>query len=121
MRDPYDILGVRRGTDKAEVKRAYRELAKQYHPDQHINNPLSNLAEEKFREIQEAYDLIMKDIDYSRYSNTREEQVRNQNNGYESRMYKYNSNSSRMCDLCLKLYCADCCCECCGADLISCC
>lgn len=59
MKDPYDVLGIKRGSTKEEVKHAYRNLAKKYHPDMNVNNPLADLAEEKFKEIQQAYDDIM--------------------------------------------------------------
>ena len=42
-----------------EIKNAYRELARKYHPDNYIDNPLSDLAGEKMKEINEAYDEIM--------------------------------------------------------------
>jgi curved DNA-binding protein CbpA len=59
MKDPYEVLGLSRGASKDEVKSAYRKLAKKYHPDMNENNPLKDLAEEKFKEIQWAYDEIM--------------------------------------------------------------
>ena len=59
MKDPYEVLGLKRGASKDEVKSAYRTLAKKYHPDMNVNNPLADLAEEKFKEIQWAYDEIM--------------------------------------------------------------
>lgn len=59
MKDPYDVLGLQRGASKEEVKHAYRKLAKKYHPDMNVDNPLADLAEEKFKEIQQAYDDIM--------------------------------------------------------------
>ncbi|HOW22725.1 MAG TPA: J domain-containing protein [Sedimentibacter sp.] len=59
MKDPYEVLGLQRGASKEEVKSAYRRLAKKYHPDMNVNNPLQDLAEEKFKEIQWAYDEIM--------------------------------------------------------------
>ncbi len=59
MKDPYEVLGLKRGATKEEVKSAYRKLAKKYHPDMNENNPLQDLAEEKFKEIQWAYDEIM--------------------------------------------------------------
>ena len=59
MKDPYEILGVPKNASQDQVKKAYRELSKKYHPDSHMNNPLSSLAEEKFKEIQDAYDAIM--------------------------------------------------------------
>ena len=60
MRDPYEVLGVSPDAGDEEVKKAYRELARKYHPDNYINNPLADLAEEKMKEINEAYDAITK-------------------------------------------------------------
>ena len=56
MRDPYSVLGVSQNASDDEVKKAYRELARKYHPDNYQNNPLADLAEEKMKEINEAYD-----------------------------------------------------------------
>jgi len=58
MNDPYRVLGVDPSASDEEVKRAYRELARKYHPDNYQNNPLADLAEEKMKEINEAYDAI---------------------------------------------------------------
>ena len=60
MSDPYEILGVQRGASEEEIKKAYKRLSRKYHPDANVNNPLAELAEEKFKEVQEAYDEIMK-------------------------------------------------------------
>ena len=60
MRDPYSVLGVSQSASDDEVKKAYRELARKYHPDNYQNNPLADLAEEKMKEINEAYDTITK-------------------------------------------------------------
>ena len=60
MRDPYSVLGVSQNASDEEVKKAYRELARKYHPDNYQNNPLADLAEEKMKEINEAYDTITK-------------------------------------------------------------
>lgn len=57
--DPYKILGVSPNASNDEIKKAYRELLKKYHPDNYTNNPLSDLAEEKFKQIHEAYTQIM--------------------------------------------------------------
>ena len=58
MNDPYSVLGVSPSASDEEVKKAYRELARKYHPDNYQNNPLADLAEEKMKEINEAYDQI---------------------------------------------------------------
>jgi len=59
MRNPYEVLGVKENATESEIKKAYRELVKKYHPDRYRDNPLSDLAEEKLREVNEAYDTIM--------------------------------------------------------------
>ena len=53
--DPYQVLGVSRDADEEEIKKAYRRLAKRYHPDLNPNDPH---AEEKMREVNDAYDRI---------------------------------------------------------------
>ena len=60
MSDPYSVLGVKPDASDDEIKRAYRELARKYHPDNYQNNPLADLAEEKMKEINQAYDSITK-------------------------------------------------------------
>lgn len=60
MKDPYSVLGVSQGASDEEIKKAYRELARKYHPDNYQNNPLADLAEEKMKEINEAYDILVK-------------------------------------------------------------
>lgn len=206
MKDPYEILELKRGASKDEVKSAYRKLAKKYHPDMNENNPLQDLAEEKFKEIQWAYDEIMngssssagyggnsynssnsgyaggqgstdlfsirQQVNMGRYQdairslNTVQtrgaewnflmgvcyvnvgsvgqglqfvqravsmepqnaeyqnflNQIMNMQRNYNQNAYYYgggNRNSSADC--CTQLICADCCCECMGGDLISCC
>ena len=194
MKDPYEVLGVSPSASPDEIKKAYRELAKKYHPDNYINNPLSDLANEKMKEINEAYDAILNQrtsssdfsgaqADHGSASDPQLERARsfilsgrygeaevvlNQMNlrnaewHYlmgECYMYtnRYNraaneyATAARMdpsdpryaqayqrfqnagtrgtdrssgvgvCDICTGLMCADCLCECCGGDLISCC
>lgn len=60
MNDPYSVLGIKSSASDEEVKKAYRELARKYHPDNYQNNPLADLAEEKMKEINEAYEAIQK-------------------------------------------------------------
>ena len=60
-RDYYDVLGISRSADKGTIKRAYRKLAKKYHPDTNAGNAQ---AEEKFKEVQQAYEQIMKEKEY---------------------------------------------------------
>ena len=199
--DPYKILGIDKTATDEEVKRAYRELAKKYHPDNYANTPLADLAEEKMKEINEAYDTIRtwrkeseahsepfgtqtphgrEDNAHSRFHEIRG--FIHENNFYEAEIRlnsvqksekgaewyflkgvifrargwyfeaaKYFEAALRMdpgnpeylaawegirsfissrthikkenavCDLCCGLMALDCCCECCGGDLISCC
>jgi len=61
MRDPYSILGIGRDATDEEIKNAYRNMARKYHPDNYADdNPLKELAEEKMQEINAAYDEIQK-------------------------------------------------------------
>ena len=60
MKDPYEVLGVPESATDEEVKKAYRALSRKYHPDANVNNPNKAQAEEKFKEIQQAYQKIMR-------------------------------------------------------------
>ncbi len=195
MNDPYEILGVSKNATQDEIKSAYRKLAKQYHPDKYIGNPLADLAAEKFKEINEAYDTLtggnsaksqqsggysggagtfaqvrnlinMNSLDEAERildasSNRNAEwfylkgslyirrgwheqgmnflrqavnmdpanfEYRRTLNAIEQQRQQYRnmggnmtSDSAGMCNCCSNLLCADCCCECMGGDLISCC
>lgn len=86
--DPYKVLGVSQSASNDDIKRAYRDLSRKYHPDTNTNNPLADLAEEKFKEVQEAYQQIMAD---------RERGGQNSYGGgssYQSSSQSYTSNSS---------------------------
>ena len=82
------MLGVSRNASIDEIKKAYKELSRKYHPDSYVGNPLSSLAEEKFKQVQEAYDAIMKEKngDYNYADNYN-------NNGYS------NSESGEMAEV----------------------
>ena len=199
MKDPYEVLGVSKNASPEEIKKAYRKLAKQYHPDNYVNNPLADLAQEKFKEINEAYEQLTGNgaqqsygggasygstggagnfmqirnlINMGRLSEAEMQLDAMQNrtaewfflkgnifmkkgwhqqgmnfihqavnmepanpeyraalNSYISQTQRYrdvgfgmgNVDSTSACNCCQNLICADCCCECMGGDLISCC
>ena len=59
MSDPYKILGISRDASDDEVKKAYRQLSRKYHPDANVNNPNKDKAEEMFKLVQQAYQQVM--------------------------------------------------------------
>lgn len=73
MSDPYSVLGISRGAGPDEIKKAYRKMSRVYHPDANVNNPNKAQAEEKFKEIQEAYNQIMYEREHGEgtYGNNR--------------------------------------------------
>lgn len=83
MKNPYEILGVSENASDEEIKKAYRKLAKQYHPDNYTDNPLKDLADDKMKEVNEAYDTIQK----LRSSG-------NSSNGYGNNGNSYSGNNS---------------------------
>lgn len=201
MKDPYEVLGITKNASDDEVKNAYREMARKYHPDNYENNPLADLAEDKMKEINEAYDAIMlsrrskgkrgsaDSTQYTQNSNFPDirslissgrleeaqelldgipvdkrdaewyflngtvlyrrgwfdaaftslntacrmdpqnpeyrqalAQAQRGRGGFTNGGYRTTSvNSCSTCDICSSLLIADCCCECMGGDLISCC
>lgn len=60
MKNPYEVLGISPSATNEEVRDAYRALAKKYHPDNYVDNPLADMAEEKMKEINSAYDEILR-------------------------------------------------------------
>lgn len=148
MKDPYKVLGVDQNATDEQIKNAYRELVKKYHPDRYLNNPLADLANEKMQEVNKAYETInnIRSGKQSAEQNTTYNQYNNGNNGYnpnnngnngynpnnnghnpyngfDNQRYYRNGNrgGGGCCDACTGLICADCLCECCGGDLLSCC
>ena len=207
MNNPYEVLGIKEGASEDEIKKAYREQVKKYHPDQYQDNPLSKLAEDKLKEINEAYDYLMKNTaprrekssynsssNSSNWGNQGDSEFFNQvksyinsgdvqqaenmldgnanrtapwfylkglifmrkgwydeaythiqravnmdpsnfeyrnalnkmsttNNAYRANSFNkgYNRGNPDLCTMCQCLWCSDCCCECGGGDLISCC
>lgn len=97
MSDPYKILGVSPSATDAEIKNAYRELAKKYHPDNYSGSPIADLAGEKMKEINEAYDTIVaqrkqqKNGDYSAYNSS--------SGGYTNPGYAYTYSNSGFSDI----------------------
>ena len=89
--NPYEVLGVSRNASIDEIKKAYRELSRKYHPDSYVGNPLSSLAEEKFEQVQEAYDAIMKEKNgernYSNYDNSNNYGYNNGESGEMAEVY----------------------------------
>ena len=201
--DAYQVLGINKGSTIEEVKQAYRNLSKKYQQESMNGSPLADIARQKMKELDIAYDQIMSDMNVgynaapsysynayqsggsSQYYDVRQQinggriddaetilngipqQMRDaewyylkgqihQNRGWFDDAYNnyqtacsmdpnnteyanafmslnrnatggyrqnYGSSSSSCsaCDICSGLICADCCCECMGGDLISCC
>ena len=98
MNDPYQILGVPETASDEEVKRAYRELARKYHPDNYHDNPLAELAQEKMKDINAAYEQITKIRSGAKsggYSSTRSSGSYGSYGGYQQQYSsQYSSGSS---------------------------
>ncbi len=204
MNDPYKVLGVSPTASDDEIKKAYRALARKYHPDKYRDSDLADLASEKMKEINAAYEeiktmrenggssssgsqsgsynssssspryqeirrqlnlnnigqaqtllnnipvnernaewnFLMGNVavrqgaymdaqhyfdtacsmdPYNREYSAAQQQLRRRGNGYGGGYNTAGGSGCSGCDICTGLLCADCCCECCGGDLISCC
>ncbi len=73
-RDYYEVLGIDKAASKDDIKKAYRKLAKKYHPDVNKDDPKG--AEERFKELSEAYEVLMDDDKRARYDRFGHEGVR---------------------------------------------
>ena len=92
MNDPYAVLGVNPSASDDEIKRAYRDLVKKYHPDNYVNNPLADLAQEKMKEINEAYDQIQRQRKQQQQSYSGQASA---NRGYSNAGYSRQSYSGQ--------------------------
>lgn len=93
MIDPYQVLGVNRSASDEEIKKAYRNLSRKYHPDANVNNPNKAQAEERFKQVQQAYDQIMKEKQqgFSSYGDTAGSSSYGRG-GFSGGSYQYSGN-----------------------------
>ena len=94
MNDPYQILGVPETASDEEVKRAYRELARKYHPDNYHDNPLADLAQEKMKDINAAYEQITKMRSGAKSGGDSSAGTSGSYSGYGGYQQQYSSQSS---------------------------
>ncbi|NMB41856.1 MAG: DnaJ domain-containing protein [Firmicutes bacterium] len=75
MEDYYKVLGVSADSSDEEIKKAYRELVKQYHPDKFTDNPLRHLAEDMLKKINTAYEILGDKDKRKRYEQARRQKM----------------------------------------------
>jgi len=91
-KDYYEILGVDKKADEPTIKKAYRKLAKKYHPD---TNPNNKASEEKFKEISEAYEVLSDKKKRSKYDQFGSNYQYGNNSNFDPSQYGFNFNGSR--------------------------
>lgn len=92
--DPYKVLGVSPSDSDDKIKQAYRDLARKYHPDKYVDNPLADLAQDKMKEINEAYDAITKQRASGGGQRSYQSQSSYSNSNSRSGSYGYNSSDN---------------------------
>lgn len=94
-KDYYKILDINSYATPEQIKAAYRKLAKEFHPDLHANNPLASLAGEKFKEINEAYEVLSDQTKKKQYDQARQENNNNQETSSNSNETKRDDERSK--------------------------
>ncbi len=97
INNPYEILGVSKTASENEINTAYRNLVKQYHPDKYVGNPLAELAAEKIKEINAAYDAIMEERKNSS-SHTGTGSANNSQNSFDFNRIRMLINSGKLAE-----------------------